>query len=453
MNEDSNNNESNETNNTNNINEPNEIKVTSENNDLGENIDKGKDKDFTMEMQVPNDGYKEEASEVTPFALENNDNSSVNDKKVKKNKGGMRKRIAAYIIVGVICSTLGGAGAAIVTMNIMKDANNTVTSKVADTKVSSTSKAQLITSTSTKDLTVPEIVKKVSPSVVAISTKSTTTSSDITGQTAEQDGVGTGIIFNTDGYILTNYHVISGAQNVKVTLSNGKEVSAKVINYDAAADVAVIKLAANTKVPGVAEFGDSDMLQVGEPVVAIGNPLGKEFIGSVTTGVVSALNRQVSIENKDLKFIQTDAAINPGNSGGPLVNSKGQVVGINTAKISVAGVEGLGFAIPINTVNPKMENLIKPILNIGISCRDITSDISKEYNIPIGVYISQIQEFSAAEKSGIKPGDIIVNFDGKKIKTVEEINKIKGVHKAGDVVKIELIRNGKTIKISLTLSV
>ncbi len=155
--------------------------------------------------------------------------------------------------------------------------------------------------------------------------------------------MGTGIIFSEDGYILTNYHVISGAQNIKVMLSDGKEVSAKVINYDAAADVAVIKLAENTKVPGVAEFGDSDMLEVGESVVAIGNPLGKEFIGSVTTGIVSAVNRQVSIENKDLKFIQTDAAINPGNSGGPLVNSKGQVIGINTAKIASRRGRRIGF--------------------------------------------------------------------------------------------------------------
>ena len=112
----------------------------------------------------------------------------------------------------------------------------------------------------------------------------------------------------------------------------------------------------------------------------------------------------------------------------------------------------MGFAIPINTVNPKMENLIKPILKIGISCRDITEDISKEYNIPVGVYISQIQEFSAAEKAGIMPGDIITQFGGQKVKTVEEINKIKGTHKAGDVVKVELVRNGKTIKLDLTLS-
>jgi len=426
-----------------NNNETNENIIDSDNDNSSENINNMGNENTTI--NVPDDEYKEKQSQTRASVLENNNYTNINDKKVKD---GMRKRIVSYIIVGVICSTLGGVGSAIVTINIMNNASTT-----AITKVASTANAKLITNSSTQDLSVPEIVKKVSSSVVAISTKSSSVSSDVSGQTSEQEDVGTGIIFNKNGYILTNYHVISGAQNVKVTLSNGKEVSAKVINYDAAADVAVIKLADNTKVPGVAEFGDSDMLQVGEPVVAIGNPLGKEFLGSVTTGVVSAVNRQISIENKNLKFIQTDAAINPGNSGGPLVNSKGQVIGINTAKIGQEGVEGLGFSIPINTVNPKMETLIKPILNIGISCRDITQDISKEYNIPVGVYISQIQEFSAAEKSGIRAADIITKFDGKKIKTVEEINKIKATHKAGDVVKIELVRSGKTIKINLTLSV
>ncbi|MBU3176973.1 trypsin-like peptidase domain-containing protein [Clostridium estertheticum] len=427
----------------------------SETNEKNDNIieSESNNKDLTMEMQVPSEDYKEKESKETPPILEDNNYSSINDNKIKKNKGGMRKRIVAYIIVGVICSTLGGVGSAIVTMNIMKDTNVASTPKASDTKVASTAKAKLIASNSTDILTVPQIVKKVSASVVAISTKTTAVSSDASGQTAQQEGVGTGVIFNKDGYILTNYHVVSGAQNVKVTLSDGKEVSAKVVNYDAASDVAVIKLADNTKVPGVAEFGDSDKLEVGEPVVAIGNPLGKEFLGSVTTGVVSALNRQVSIENKNLKFIQTDAAINAGNSGGPLVNSKGQVIGINTAKIGETGVEGLGFSIPINTITPKIENLIKPLLNIGISCRDITSAMAKENNVSVGVLILQVKEFSAAEKGGITPGDIIVKFDGKNIKTVAEINTIKATHKAGDVVKTEILRDGKTIKVNITLAV
>ena len=462
VNNNNNNNATDDNMNNDGVNETNEIgsenKIESENNNWSENNNElqgngNEAVNVKDNVSVPNDVLSEIQSQTLPLQVENTDFKSMKDKEVKKGGGGMRKRIVSYIIVGAICSTLGGVGSAILTMNMMKDTVSTIAPKSsAPTTVSSNSKAKLITTNSTEVLTVPEIVKKVSTSVVAISTSSSTSNNTGRGQIAPQEGVGTGIIFSEDGYILTNYHVISGAQTLKVMLSDGKEVSAKVINYDAASDVAVIKLADNTKVPGVAEFGDSDMLEVGEPVVAIGNPLGKEFLGSVTTGVVSAVNRQVSIENKDLKFIQTDAAINPGNSGGPLVNSKGQVIGINTAKIGQEGVEGLGFAIPINTVNPKMDNLIKPILNIGISCRDITEEISKEYKIPVGVYISQVKEFSAAEKAGIMAGDIITLFDGQKIKTVEEINKIKGTHKAGDAVKIELVRNGKTIKINLTLS-
>ena len=438
-------------------NETNENIIGNENNNLSEDMNNSYDNttegiNENLVVNVANDEFKEEQSEAVFIPLENNNYSEIKEEKVKKNKGGMRKRIASYIIVGAICSTLGGVASGVVTMNMMKNSGTTITPKVTSTNSSSEAKTRLITTNSTEVLTIPEIVKKVSPAVVAISTQSASGNSGFGWQTAPQEGMGTGIIFNEEGYVLTNYHVISGAQNIKVILSDGKEVSAKVVNYDAAADVAVVKLAENTKVPGVAEFGDSDMLEVGESVVAIGNPLGKEFLGSVTAGVVSAINRQVSIESKDLKFIQTDAAINPGNSGGPLVNSRGQVIGINTAKIGEAGVEGLGFAIPINTVNPKMENLVKPILKIGISCRDITEDLSKEYNIPVGVYISQIQEFSAAEKAGIMPGDIITQFGGQKVKTVEEINKIKGTHKAGDVVKIELVRNNKTIKLDLTLS-
>ncbi|MGH4138549.1 S1C family serine protease [Clostridium sp.] len=463
MNENKNNDESNEVNETNERmynDEINDNIIPSENgncddniNDSQVNINEESKEDFNG--NVYNSELSEEEGRTLPIQLENTNYTEINDKKVKENKGGMRKRIVSYILVGAICSTLGGAGAAVVTINMMNNSSNTsatTTAKATATTVSSDSKAKIINTNSTENLTTPEIVKKVSPAVVAISTNSSSVSSNISGQGGPEEGVGTGMIFSKDGYILTNYHVVSGAQSIKVMLSDGKEVSAKVINFDQAADVAVIKLANNTVVPGVAEFGDSDALEVGETVVAIGNPLGKELIGSVTTGIVSAVNRQVSVENKDLKFIQTDAAINPGNSGGPLVNSKGEVIGINTAKISVAGVEGLGFSIPINTVKPKIDSLVKPMLNIGISCRDITADMAEQNNVPIGVYILQVKEFSAAEKAGITTGDIITQFDAKKIKTVAEINKIKGTHKAGDIVKVELNRNGKTIKLNLTLS-
>jgi serine protease Do len=434
-------------------NEIDENTISYENNNANENMSYSNETGGVNEdiiEDAPACELKEEQSEIAPIGLENNNYTEVNQEKVKKNKGGMRNRIMSYIIVGAICSTLGGIGSGIVTMNMMNNTNNTNNTsapKAATTKSSSDSSAKLITTSTTENLSVPEIVKKVSPAVVAISS-----------QSSSGEGVGTGMIFSETGEILTNYHVISGAQSIKVMLSDGNEVSAKVVNFDEAADVAVIKLPDNTKIPGVAEFGDSDNLEVGESVVAIGNPLGKELIGSVTTGIVSAVNRQVSIENKELKFIQTDAAINPGNSGGPLVNTKGQVIGINTAKISSSmsqqevGVEGLGFAIPINTVSPKMDSLTKQVLTIGITCEVITQDISEKYNLPVGVLVRQVQKDSAAEKYGIKNKDVITGFDGKKVKTVDELNALKNTHNAGDIVKVELVRNGKTIEIDLTLS-
>lgn len=461
MNEESNKNIDNTENTDNNVNidnnetsHINETTISFENNNVNENSDNYNEDTNSgayenLIVNAPLDEFKEEQSEDVPVVLENNNYKSINNEKMKKNKGGMRNRVISYIIVGAICSTLGGIGSGIVTMNIMNKSISTSAPKATNTENSRDTKARLITTNSTDNLSIPEIVKKVSPAVVAISTQSSSASGSFGEKYAPKEGVGTGIIFSDTGYILTNYHVISGAQDIKVMLSNGKEVTAKVVNFDAAADVAVIKLPDNTVVPGVAEFGDSDMLEVGEAVVAIGNPLGKELIGSVTTGIVSAVNRQVSIDDKNLKFIQTDAAINPGNSGGPLVNTKGQVIGINTAKIGQEGVEGLGFAIPINTVNPKMDDLVKQLLTIGISCKNIPEGNS---SIPAGVGVIEVLTGSAAEKYGIKPGDIITDFDGNKIKTVEELNKIKNTHKAGDIVKVKLVRSGETIEINLTLS-
>lgn len=301
-------------------------------------------------------------------------------------------------------------------------------------------------------LSVTEVVKKVAPAVVGVSTMNKVNygmfSEGIPG------GIGSGFIISNEGYVLTNFHVIQGAQSVKVILSDGTEVNAKVVNYDAQQDLAVVKITDNVKVPGVVELGDSDSLQAGEQVVAIGNPLGKEFLGSVTTGVISALNREISIEGKSIKYLQTDAAINPGNSGGPLLNSRGQVIGINTAKIKTEGVEGIGFSIPINNVKSRLTALSKPILRIGIAGRDITQDIAKKNNLPQGEYvlIVDVQEFSPAEKAGLKPGDMITKFDGQKVKTVEEINRIKETHKSGDVVKVDITRDGKDTTLEIKLS-
>ncbi|KEH98800.1 S1C family serine protease [Clostridium massiliodielmoense] len=364
-----------------------------------------------------------------------------------KKKRGFGKKILSYILVGVLSASLGGTLSTIATI---KYYNNKTSTENITPNTPSTNKP----SAAPVAMSVSNIAKQVGPAVVGVSTKSIS-SLDMFGFPEAQEGMGSGIIFSEDGYILTNYHVIKGAKQISVIFNNGKEgkeIPAKVINYNAPMDLAVIKLTEKVKVPAVAQFGDSDSIQVGDPAIAIGNPLGKQFLGSVTSGVISAVNRQVSVGSEKQKFIQTDAAINPGNSGGALVNMYGQVIGINSAKIGGSEVEGLGFAIPINAVKPQIQNLTKPILTIGIMCRDIDSKISKQFNLPIGIYIQQVQEFSPAEKSGIEPGDVIIRFDNKTVKTVQEMNELKQKHNSGDKVEVIVNRNGKTKKLTLTLS-
>ncbi|MFT8315845.1 MAG: trypsin-like peptidase domain-containing protein [Clostridium sp.] len=377
----------------------------------------------------------------------------------KKNNKGKGKKIASYVAVGLICTILGGAASGIASLYVLPKTSFFKSSPLYEnlsqqaSSNNSNYKASPVVATS-GGLTIAEIAKKVSPAVVGVSTKSTvSSSSNFFGGSQEEDGMGSGIIFNNDGYILTNYHVISGAQQITVILSNKKEVPAKVVNYDSAMDLAVIKLTGNVTLPGVAELGNSSSLQVGDQVVAIGNPLGKEFLGSVTSGIVSALNRQVQVDSsKTENFIQTDAAINPGNSGGPLVNSLGQVIGINSAKIGSTGVEGIGFAIPIDLVKPKISSLSKPILMLGITCSDISSSDAQQNNVPQGVAVIQVNPSSPAEKAGLQANDIITKFDGKSIKTTDELNSIKASHKAGDKINIQVYRNGSTESLTLTLT-
>jgi len=374
------------------------------------------------------------------------------EKKTSKKKG-FNSRLLSYIATGLICSVLGGVISAGIMLYANPSLKNPVTVAIEKAESKNTNSSNrnsnngpvpYLTSTNTSDLSVAQIAKKVGPAVVGVSVK-IGSSSRFSRNTSE--GMGSGIIINADGYILTNYHVISDAQQVSVILSTGKEVPAKVVNYDAESDVAIVRVTEKIQMPAVAELGDSDKLEVGELAVAIGNPLGRDFLGSVTSGIISAVNRALDGEN-GLKYIQTDAAINQGNSGGALVNSKGQVIGINTAKIGATGVEGLGFAIPINHVKPEMETLVKPILKIGIAGKNVTDNASK----PIGFCIEEVQEFSPAEKAGLQPGDVIVKFDGEKVTTVNDINKAKGNHKAGDTVKIEVLRDNKSKILEIKLS-
>lgn len=297
-------------------------------------------------------------------------------------------------------------------------------------------------------LTVPQIYEKVKDSVVGIIV--TVTNGSQIGQ-----GSGTGIILSEDGYIATNAHVVSGAATIKVVLADESEYTAELIGSDERSDLAVLKIDKTGLQP--AEFGDSDTLAVGESVVAIGNPYGLELASSVTSGIVSALNRRIAIENVYMTLIQTDASINPGNSGGPLVNSYGQVIGITSSKIVTTGYEGIGFAIPISGATDIISELIqygyiKDRPYIGIQGSDLNAMYAQLYNIPQGVYVQYVDPESDAYKKGLKKGDIITSVNGTEIKNMAELDEQKNNHKPGDSITLGVYRNTRKIEITIILS-
>ncbi len=325
----------------------------------------------------------------------------------------------------------------------------------------------------------PDIVDNIMPSVVGVAStfEYVPDYSSIGGwgwgfstpqqsETQEMRGTGTGIIMSDDGYIVTNAHVIyddseykcGEAVEVSVVFSDETEHEAKIIAYDTETDIAVLKVNETGLTP--AEFGDSEDLRVGELVIAVGNPLGFDLFGSVTSGIVSAKNRKIDINEKSMTLIQTDAAINSGNSGGPLLNSSGQVIGINSAKMSssygAASIEGLGFAIPINEAKVIIDDLInykyvKGRPQIGITTVDVTESVSRYYDIPLGVYVQNVQKGSSAELAGIQKGDVIIDIEGETVTNATELNKIKNEYKAGDTVKITISRAGEDITVELVL--
>ncbi|MCR5147125.1 MAG: trypsin-like peptidase domain-containing protein [Clostridia bacterium] len=305
---------------------------------------------------------------------------------------------------------------------------------------------------------------KVLPSIVGI-TVEYKVNSPYYGLSLQSTGSasGSGVIISENGYILTNNHVVNtsskssyyqvtDASKVTVKLYNDDtEYEAKIIGTDAITDLAVIKIEKNG-LPA-AELGNSSSVKVGEFCMAIGSPLGME--STVTAGIISASNRTITSEGKNLNVIQTDAAINSGNSGGALVNSKGQVIGINTIKISGTGIEGLGFAIPINSTVDIYKQLIsdgkvkRPY--IGITGREIDSKTAEQYKIVEGIYVLTIEQYSAAEKSELQQYDIITEADGKKVTTMEELNNIKNTKKIGDTLNLKIYRNNEYKEIQIIL--
>jgi serine protease Do len=296
--------------------------------------------------------------------------------------------------------------------------------------------------------------KKVGPAVVGITNKALVR--DFFNRVAlAERGTGSGVIYDKSGLIATNNHVVEGAQEIIVSLSDGRSVKGKVLGADAATDLAVVKIDASN-LP-VATLGDSSTLQVGEPAIAIGNPLGLEFRGSVTAGVISALNRSIEIGDRKYTLIQTDAAINPGNSGGALVNADGEVVGINSAKIAVSGVEGIGFAIPINTAKPILTALaqqgrvIRPYVGASLIDKDFAERYGFDVDVHGGLLIMKLVARGPLAAAGAQTGDIITKFAGEKVSKVAELRAKIAEHKVGDKVEITILRNGTEMTKTVTL--
>ncbi len=297
--------------------------------------------------------------------------------------------------------------------------------------------------------------QKVGPAVVGITNKAVVRDWFTNRSELVEKGTGSGVIIDAKGYIVTNNHVIEGAKEIVVSFADGTTMEGKLIGSDPATDLAVVKVEAKN-LP-VAELGDSDALIVGEPAVAIGNPLGLEFQGSVTSGVISALNRSFDIGERKFKLIQTDAAINPGNSGGALVNADGQVIGINTVKLVVRGVEGMGFAIPINSVRPIVEDLVaqgrvaRAYMGINVLEKEQALQAGYPYEIEKGVVVVNIGNNTPAANVGLRRGDVIVRFGEYDINKYADLRQALDAHRAGDNVKIEIIRAGQPTTIDIVL--
>jgi serine protease Do len=419
--------------------------------------------------------------------MNQNDNSSrtiypapqVNeDKKPKRRKFGVFKLTAAGLVFGLI------AGAAFqgyymvmsITGNI-KTASSNNEAKVTEVAESSDSKDTVVPASSTSSdsivTDVSDVVQKVMPSIVAINSKVTTTDYDLFGReySQESQGSGSGIIIGQNSsqlLIVTNNHVTNGATSVQVVFSNEKTASADIKNSDANADLAILTVKMSDlseetlKSIKVARLGDSSKVEAGDMAIAIGNALG--YGQSVTVGYISAVNRDVTVENKTMKLLQTDAAINPGNSGGALINIKGEVIGINSVKYASTEVEGMGYSIPISTALPMINELIsRQAVSAGkqgylginaTTAQNVTSDYAERFNMPVGIYVNDIIKDSPADKAGLKQGDIITGIDDITISKIDDLVNALSYKKAGDTInlKIQIKSSGKYVEKTLKVT-
>lgn len=420
-----------------------------------------------------NTGYQSNGANGTAYGS----NPKPEKKKKERKPGGFGKQLAKCAALALVFGLVAGG--------VMTGVNY-ASGKVLGTTNAGNVQASLTTgddstvqptaiSSSYVATDVSDIVDEVMPSIVAITNVSQTEYQSFWGQskTYESTSCGSGIIVSQDNeylYVATNNHVVEGANSLTVTFANDDTVSAEIKGTDPSTDLAVVKVALSSikddtmSAIKVATLGSSDTLKVGESCIAIGNALG--YGQSVTTGVISALNREVSVSdsssstNYTAELIQTDAAINPGNSGGALLNTAGEVIGINSVKYSDTSVEGIGYAIPMDTAKPIIEELITKekvdesnSAYLGIAGVDVTSDVAKTYNMPTGVYVAQVMEGAAAEQAGIQKGDIITKFDGKDVTSMEELSSNMQYYAAGTTVDVVIERSSNGQYEEQTISV
>ena len=368
-------------------------------------------------------------------------------KPVKKNRTGLK-----IVALALCCALLGGAvgggvawavgGSGSATeVNVSGRPATQVSIKTVDGKTA---------------MTDAEVYAANVNSVVSINVTGTS-GYNFFGQAVQTASAGSGFVLTKDGFIVTNYHVVKDADTVKVTMYNGDEYDAKYVGGDEDYDIAVIKVEATDLQP--VTLGDSDKLNVGDHVLAVGNPLG-ELTFSMSGGMVSCVNRAINVDGTPFNMIQTDASINPGNSGGPLFNQYGEVVGIVSAKYSSTGnesVEGLGFAIPINDVFAMIQDIMtngyitnKPYL--GITGGSMTEQMAAQYRYDVteGVFVYSVEEGKAAAKAGLQMGDVITKVDDHTIKTMEDLTAVKKQYSAGDTVTLTIYRGGQTMTVELT---
>ena len=364
-----------------------------------------------------------------------------------RKKRGIGKKVLAGVLTLVLVAAVSFGGGFAGYLVASKNGGQTVMYQAAS--------GGSATSTSSTGGSLSDVAGAVTPSVVVVTTEQIVTDNYFWGGQQVLSGAGSGVILTTDGYIVTNYHVVEGAQQITVTLHDDSTYTATVVGSDQQSDIALLKIDATGLTPAV--LGNSDSVQVGEVVIAVGNPMGT-LGGTVTDGIVSALNRDISVEGNEMTLMQTSAAISPGNSGGGLFNTNGELIGIVNAKYSDEDAEGLGFAIPVNTMKTVVQDLLengyvtgRPALGITvITVGDVQT--AMQYGVSsLGVYVNSVDEGSGAEAAGMKAGDRIVSIGTQLVESTDDVTNALKSYNVGDVVEVQVDRGRELITLQVTL--